>query len=107
MRSSPPVWIHRGRSSANGASGSVAFDYPASRLLLEAGVQPVFPPSLVVAVKALARVVAEIGGTTLWRWLSEDALQPWRHRTWIFPRAPAFAAKAGPIRDLYEGRWNG
>ena len=52
-------------------------------------------------------LVAEISGTTLWRWLGEDALRPWRHRTWIFPRDPDFAAKAGRILDLYQRRWNG
>jgi hypothetical protein len=41
------------------------------------------------------------------RWLSQDALRPWRHRSWIFPRDPAFAVKAGRILDLYERRWNG
>jgi hypothetical protein len=44
-------------------------------------------------------VVAQISGTTLWRWLSQDALRPWRHRYWIFPRDPAFAVKAGRILD--------
>src|SRR4029077_10797906 len=79
---------------------------------LEAGVTPAFPPSLVVQVKALAcelphslglplsrlsveeirqhvisrGLVAEISGATLWRWLSSDALRPWKHRSWIFPR---------------------
>ncbi len=52
-------------------------------------------------------LVAQISGTTLWRWLSQDALRPWRHRCWIFPRDPAFAAKAGPILDLYQRRWKG
>jgi len=52
-------------------------------------------------------LVAEISGTTLWRWLGEDALRPWRHRTWIFPRDPDFAAKAGRILDLYQRRWQG
>jgi hypothetical protein len=100
---------------------------------LEAGGQPAFPPSVVVDIKALAcelparrgrplarwslaelrlEVVAQglaahISGTTLWRWLSQDALRPWRHRSWIFPRDPAFAAKAGRILDLYERRWAG
>jgi hypothetical protein len=50
-------------------------------------------------------IVAQISGTTLWRWLSQDALRPWRHRCWIFPRDPNFAAKAGPILDLYQCRW--
>ena len=52
-------------------------------------------------------LVADISGTTLWRWLSRDALCPWRHRTWIFPRDPHFAQKAGPILDLYQGFWEG
>jgi hypothetical protein len=52
-------------------------------------------------------IVAKISGTTLWRWLSHDALRPWRHRYWIFPRAPAFAVKAGRVLDLYQRRWQG
>jgi hypothetical protein len=52
-------------------------------------------------------LVAEISGATLWRWLSADALRPWRHRNWIFPRDPDFAAKAGRILDLYDRVWLG
>ena len=52
-------------------------------------------------------LVAEISGATLWRWLSADALRPWRHRSWIFPRDPDFAAKAGRILDLYDRVWQG
>jgi hypothetical protein len=52
-------------------------------------------------------LVAKISGTTLWRWLGQDALRPWRHRTWIFPRDPHFARKAGCIIDLYQRRWKG
>jgi hypothetical protein len=52
-------------------------------------------------------LVAQISGATLWRWLSQDALRPWRHRSWIFPRDPDFARKAGRILDLYERRWEG
>jgi len=94
---------------------------------------PAFPPRVVIAVKALAcelpcdgglplsrysipelrrevlrrGLVASIGTTTLWRWLDEDAIRPWRHRSWIFPRDPEFASKAGRILDLYEGVWEG
>ena len=90
-----------------------------------------FPPSVVVEVKALAcelpklhgkplsrfsmaeirravierGLVAEISGATLWRWLDRDAIRPWRYRSWIFPRDPQFAEKAGRVLDLYEGRW--
>src|SRR5207249_295087 len=52
-------------------------------------------------------LVAEINGATLLRWLSADALLPWRHRSWIFPRDPDFAAKAGRILDLYDRVWQG
>jgi hypothetical protein len=52
-------------------------------------------------------IVAEISGTTVWRWLSEDAIQPWRQRSWIFPRDPDFEAKAGRVLDLYAGCWDG
>lgn len=52
-------------------------------------------------------IVAEIGGTTIWRWLSEDAIRPWRTRSWIFPRDPDFEAKAGRVLDLYARSWQG
>lgn len=91
----------------------------------------VFPPSVVVEVKALAcelpkvhgkplsrfsmaeirravierGLVAQISGATLWRWLDRDAIRPWRYRSWIFPRDPKFSEKAGRVLDLYEGRW--
>jgi hypothetical protein len=52
-------------------------------------------------------LVASISGSTIWRWLAEDAIRPWFHRSWLFPRDPAFAAKAGRILDLYERVWAG
>jgi hypothetical protein len=50
-------------------------------------------------------IVASISGTTVWRWLSADAIKPWQHRSWIFPRDNNFAVKAGRILDLYARRW--
>jgi transposase len=47
-------------------------------------------------------LVGEVSTTTLGRWLAEDAIQPWRHHAWIFPRDPAFQAKAARVLDLYE-----
>jgi hypothetical protein len=52
-------------------------------------------------------LVATISDTTVWRWLHEDAIRPWQHRCWIFPRDPHFAEKAGRILDLYAGQWGG
>ncbi len=48
-----------------------------------------------------------ISATTVGRWLDQDAIKPWQHRSWIFPRDPDFAAKAGPVLDLYDRRWDG
>jgi transposase len=52
-------------------------------------------------------LVGDVSVTTLWRWLAEDPIKPWQHRSWIFPRAPDFAAKAGVVLDLYERRFAG
>lgn len=55
-----------------------------------------------VAREAVNRgIVVEISGTTVWRWLAEDAIRPWNYRSWIFPRDPQFALKAGRVLDLY------
>ena len=92
-----------------------------------------FPPLVVVEVKALAcqlpskigvplsclhvpdiraeavrrGIVAKVSDSTIWRWLSEDAIRPWTFRSWIFPRDPQFEHKAARVLDLYERRWNG
>ena len=52
-------------------------------------------------------IVAEVSGSTLWRWLSREAICPWRYRSWIFPCDPNFAARAGEVLDLYQRRWQG
>ena len=41
------------------------------------------------------------------RWLAADAIRPWRHRSWIFPRDPDFAVKAARALDLYDRIWQG
>ena len=90
-----------------------------------------FPPEIVVQVKALAcelpkthnlplsrwstadlarqvresGLVASISDSTIWRWLNQDAIRPWQHRCWIFPRDPQFRTKAARILDLYERVW--
>jgi hypothetical protein len=56
--------------------------------------------------RARARgIVCSISGTTVWRWLAEDAIRPWAWRSWLFPRDPDFRAKAGRVLDLYARRW--
>jgi hypothetical protein len=61
-----------------------------------------------VANEAVARgIVAAISDATVWRWLNAEAIRPWRHRSWIFPRDPHFETKAGRVLDLYHYRWQG
>jgi hypothetical protein len=107
--------------------------WPASTSVPARAVPELFPPEVVVQVKALAcelpatlgvplsrlstadiarevrraGIVATISDKTVWRWLHADAIRPWQHRTWIFPRDPAFALKAGRILDLYAREWQG
>jgi hypothetical protein len=61
-----------------------------------------------LAREAVARgIVCQVSGTTVWRWLTEDAIRPWAWRSWVFPRDFDFRAKAGVVLDLYERRWQG
>ena len=61
-----------------------------------------------IAREAVQRgVVASISGTTVWRWLSAEAIKPWSHRSWIFPRDAQFGEKASRLLDLYQGVWEG
>ena len=45
--------------------------------------------------------------TAVWRLLKQDALRPWRYRSWISPRDPDFLERASPVLDLYACRWQG
>ena len=49
------------------------------------------------------QVVAQISIGKLWTILDADAIRPWYHRSWLFPRDPRFVEKAAPILDLYQG----
>jgi len=55
----------------------------------------------------LERGICDASASTIVRWLHQDAIRPWQYRSWIFPTDPDFAAKAGRILDLYQGRWDG
>jgi DDE superfamily endonuclease len=52
-------------------------------------------------------VVEAISADTVWRILTDDAIKPWLHRSWIFPRAPDFAIKAAVVLDLYARVFEG
>ena len=115
----------RGRFAADAMKGLV--DRPRS------GRPPVFAATVVAGVKALAcalpaehglplsrwscqdladeaiarGITSAVSGSTVRRWLAADAIKPWRHRSWIFPRDPDFATKAARVLDLYERLWDG
>jgi hypothetical protein len=70
--------------------------------------QPLRRQSLAdVTARAQKALDKPISRSTVWRILDRDALKPWRYKYWIFPRDPRFAEKAGPILDLYTGKWQG
>ena len=48
-----------------------------------------------------------MSASTIWRILDTDALKPWQHQSWLYPRDPQFAEKAGRVLDLYAGWWEG
>ncbi len=61
-----------------------------------------------LAVEATRRgVVSSVSASTVRRWLAADAIKPWQHRSWIFPRDPDFAVKAGRVLDLYARTFDG
>jgi hypothetical protein len=55
----------------------------------------------------IERALTDASASTIWRWLHDAALKPWQQRSWIFPRDPAFAEKAGVVLDLYARRFDG
>jgi len=123
----------QGKSSQSGENASSSNAWPVFRNDQGAGGPALFPPEIVMEIKALAcelpkdlglplsrlsrkeiaqqavnrGIVASISGTTVWRWLSADAIRPWCYRSWIWPRDPDFERKAGLILDLYHGQWQG
>ncbi|MBY0286522.1 MAG: IS630 family transposase [Mycobacteriaceae bacterium] len=116
-------WRHRWASSPQVAALADA---------RRSGRPPVFTAEQVAQVKALActppeqvdeplarwscpelarRAVADgiatsVAASTVRRWLSQDALKPWQHRSWITIADPEFAAKAARVLDLYARTWD-
>jgi transposase len=52
-------------------------------------------------------IVGTISASTVRRWLKEDAVKPWQHKSWIFITDPAFRLKATRVLDLYARTWEG
>src|SRR3954470_22691122 len=129
---SPAGWRCARRSSGSGGDDLANSAWKACTINRGRVARGAFPPEEVAQVKAIAcelpkthgvplsrfsrselhRFVVEqaiscASASTIGRWLAEDAIKPWQQRSWIFPRDPNFLEKAGPILDLYEGRWEG
>ena len=133
MMQSPAACRPDGKSSRAGGSGFWSTVSPGWRITHARGGPELFPPEVVVTVKALAcelparaqrplarwsmselaaatqrtGLVASISGSTIWRWLHDDAIRPWFHRSWIFPRDPKLCAQgrsdSGPLRARLGG----
>jgi transposase len=54
-----------------------------------------------------AGLASPISVSSIWRILAEHPIKPWQYKSWIYPRAPDFAAKATVILDLYQGLYQG
>ncbi len=131
MTKLPRIYPCLGKSSVDGESASSRNASPGWKINPELGARPFSPPEVVVSVKALAcelprelnlpfsrfsqrdlarevcrrGIVASVSGKTIWRWLHEDAIHPWRFRSWIYPRDPLFEEKAEKVLNLYQGFW--
>jgi transposase len=61
-----------------------------------------------LAAELAARGLAgSISVSSVLRILAEHPVKPWQYRSWIYPRAPDFEAKARVILDLYQGFYQG
>src|SRR5215468_5619188 len=106
--------------SVSGANGSLNNAWPGWRKDHVRVGPRFFPPEPVVQIKAIAcelpatlalplsrlstadivceaqrsGIVATISDKTVWRWLHDDAIRPWQHRSWIFSGDPEFVPKA-------------
>src|ERR1039458_7724271 len=129
---SPRGWTARLTVSGGEEPGSWPSGWMGLRITRGRVGRVVFPPEQVAEGKAIAcelprspplplsrfsrvelhRLVVERGVTdasasTIWRWLHQDAIKPWQTQSWIFPRDPDFAAKAGRALDLYARVFDG
>lgn len=129
---SPNDWTPGEKSRAFGENVFLSSEWPALMIVTGRVAPGFFTPEVVMQVKALAcelpvdsgiplsrwstsdiarevrnrGISATISDKTVWRWLHEDAIRPWQHRSWIFPRDPQFVAQAGRILDLYGRIWD-
>jgi transposase len=93
----PPVYTpaDRARVTAWACSLPVERDVPLSRWSTGELARQLLTDGVTVSV------------STVRRWLADDALKPWQHRSWIFIRDPDFETKAAVVLDLYARTYQG
>jgi len=108
-------------------------DWTALKTDQGAGDRALFPPQCITEIKALAcelprtlklpfsrlghadiakqviarGIVLSISIKTVWRYLHTDAIKPWHHHSWLFPKDPLFGERAEPVLDLYFRMFEG
>ncbi|MEV8312389.1 IS630 family transposase [Streptomyces flavidovirens] len=61
-----------------------------------------------LAREAMARgITTFVSSSTVRRWLAQDAIKPWQHRSWIFITDPDFRPKAERVLNLYARTFDG
>jgi hypothetical protein len=60
-----------------------------------------------IVLCALWIIRAGQSASTVRRWLHQDALKPWQHRSWISITDPGFGPRAARVLDLYSRTWQG
>src|SRR4051794_5845570 len=108
------------RSSGNGGDDFANSVSPVCRTNRGRVDRGAFPPEEVAQVKAIAcelpkthgvalsrfsrselhrfvveQAICEASASTIGRWLSEDAIRPWRGEWWVFPRGPPLPGEGG------------
>jgi transposase len=63
-------------------------------------------PELAAELKSQG-LASPISPSSVLRILAEHPIKPWRYQSWVFPRAPDFAARATVILGLYRGFLSG
>jgi transposase len=82
---------------------AVACELPAKRNLPLSR----FSCAEIAAEVVRSKITDRISASTIRRILADAVIRPWRYRSWIFPRDPRFAEKAGIVLDLYERIFDG
>ncbi|WP_240496838.1 helix-turn-helix domain-containing protein [Streptomyces torulosus] len=80
----------------------------ACRLPAESGVPLARWSCPELAREVVAQAIAcSVSASTVRRWLTDDALKPWQHQSWIFITDPGFRTKAERVLGLYARTWRG